>query len=284
MVVAALGRGGAWGGRRLGLGVDWGVMHPQGWPRPSSTSPTLPCTFMVREKAMVRGACTSWGACRQGSRVRLGAGCGAAPQGAPCLVVEESWEEVQGVCQASTCLAREVVSRRHPLCEASLRARQPPAGEARQWPVGQVGQASAGEARQPPLDLLVTKLRATKNITRGHQNLITRTAQPTAGEINSLNSTNNLNVTKSGPAQRTEKPEREAERDALFLDSCRGVYNPAAQTRLLNICRDCYNLFREVDVFSLCTAGCFTSPFFLTCAKALIVEVDSVREVVSTVG
>ena len=132
-----LERGGAGWGRSLGLGVDWGVVHTQGWPRapstssptlpstsshtfPSTSSPNLPCTLRVRRAGMVEGTCTSWGACRRGSRVRLGAGCGAAPQGAPCLVEEERWEEVQGRCRGSTCLDRElgVVSRRHPVCVA----------------------------------------------------------------------------------------------------------------------------------------------------------------------
>ena len=31
--------------------------------------------------------------------------------------------------------------------------------------------------------------------------------------------------------------------------TCRGLYNPAAHRRLLNVCRDCYNLFREAEVF-----------------------------------
>ena len=34
--------------------------------------------------------------------------------------------------------------------------------------------------------------------------------------------------------------------------TCRGLYNPAAHRRLLNVCRDCYNLFREAEVFSIC--------------------------------
>ena len=40
--------------------------------------------------------------------------------------------------------------------------------------------------------------------------------------------------------------------------ACRGLYNPAAHRRLLNVCRDCYNLFREAEVFSTYTANAFT--------------------------
>ena len=98
--------------------------------------------------------------------------------------------------------------------------------------------------------------------------------------------------------------------------ACRGLYNPAAHRRLLNVCRDCYNLFREAEVclhvlcqifhiflhshfliftlsyfhffhtkvFSMCTANCFDSPFFLTCAKALLMELDTVVKDTMTVG
>ena len=44
--------------------------------------------------------------------------------------------------------------------------------------------------------------------------------------------------------------------------ACRGLYNPAAHRRLLNVCRDCYNLFREAEVFSTYTANAFTLSYF----------------------
>ena len=37
-------------------------------------------------------------------------------------------------------------------------------------------------------------------------------------------------------------------------------------------------------VFSMCTANCFDSPFFLTCAKALLMEIDTVVKDTMTVG
>ena len=38
------------------------------------------------------------------------------------------------------------------------------------------------------------------------------------------------------------------------------------------------------EVFSMCTANCFDSPFFLTCAKALLMEIDTVVKDTMTVG
>ena len=46
--------------------------------------------------------------------------------------------------------------------------------------------------------------------------------------------------------------------------ACRGLYNPAAHRRLLNVCRDCYNLFREAEVFSTCSTKYFTLSHFHT--------------------
>ena len=38
---------------------------------------------------------------------------------------------------------------------------------------------------------------------------------------------------------------------------CKGLYNPSAYTRLVNICRDCFNIYKEPEVYSLCMGGCF---------------------------
>ena len=38
------------------------------------------------------------------------------------------------------------------------------------------------------------------------------------------------------------------------------------------------------QVFPMCTANCFSSSFFLTCAKALLLEVEVVKDVATTLG
>ena len=35
-------------------------------------------------------------------------------------------------------------------------------------------------------------------------------------------------------------------------DECRGRYDPAIYTTLDNICEDCYNLYKEPDIHSMC--------------------------------
>merc|ERR1711915_694855 len=65
---------------------------------------------------------------------------------------------------------------------------------------------------------------------------------------------------------------------------CRGLYNPSAYKRLELICSDCYNLFKESDIYSFCMTGCFDSPVFFTCVRSLMLEEDMVMELVRMVG
>ena len=66
--------------------------------------------------------------------------------------------------------------------------------------------------------------------------------------------------------------------------ACRGLYNPSAFKKLELICTDCYNLFKESEVYTYCMAGCFETPFFLTCVRSLMMEEDMVMELVKMVG
>ena len=96
----------------------------------------------------------------------------------------------------------------------------------------------------------------------------------------------------------TEKDQRQADfttqrQDQNMVESksprCRIMYDPAVYTRLLMICRwtklikfnlkihilyfivrDCYNLFKEPEVYTNCRSDCFSNQFFTQCAKALL--------------
>eukprot|EP00092_Neocalanus_flemingeri_P094808 GFUD01120582.1.p1 GENE.GFUD01120582.1~~GFUD01120582.1.p1 ORF type:complete len:215 (-),score=77.09 GFUD01120582.1:108-725(-) len=65
---------------------------------------------------------------------------------------------------------------------------------------------------------------------------------------------------------------------------CRGLYNPPAYTKLVTICRDCFNLFKEPEVYTMCMEGCFDTPHFFHCAKMLLVEKEKVETLVNLVG
>ena len=56
------------------------------------------------------------------------------------------------------------------------------------------------------------------------------------------------------------------------LRACRDVYNPRALVSLTRVCEDCYNLYREVDLYNQCTSDCFSSPVFMECTKSLLLN------------
>jgi len=56
---------------------------------------------------------------------------------------------------------------------------------------------------------------------------------------------------------------------------CRGEYDPSRFAQLDGICEDCYNLYREPEVHSLCRKDCFSSDTFKQCLQSLLLEKES---------
>ena len=46
-----------------------------------------------------------------------------------------------------------------------------------------------------------------------------------------------------------------SKRNGGMPDECRGRYDTAIFTTLDNICEDCYNLYKEPDIHSMCRSG-----------------------------
>ncbi|KAK3912313.1 Ion transport peptide-like [Frankliniella fusca] len=59
---------------------------------------------------------------------------------------------------------------------------------------------------------------------------------------------------------------------SFFDIQCKGVYDKSIFARLDRICEDCYNLFREPQLHSLCRKGCFTTDYFKGCLDALLLQ------------
>ncbi|XP_011504850.1 PREDICTED: ion transport peptide-like [Ceratosolen solmsi marchali] len=58
-----------------------------------------------------------------------------------------------------------------------------------------------------------------------------------------------------------------------FMDiQCKGVYDKSLFARLDRICEDCYNLFREPQLHTLCRKNCFTSDYFKGCLDVLLLQ------------
>ncbi|GIY33227.1 ion transport peptide-like [Caerostris darwini] len=58
---------------------------------------------------------------------------------------------------------------------------------------------------------------------------------------------------------------------------CMGVYDKAKFARLDRVCEECYQLFRESDVHTLCRSNCFKNNFFTQCVDALLLQKDQQR-------
>ena len=68
------------------------------------------------------------------------------------------------------------------------------------------------------------------------------------------------------------------------LNKCKGIYNPKLFTRLSRMCTDCYNMYREVEVYTECTSNCFATPTFFGCAKALLINEDEAKTLADELG
>ncbi|XP_047996720.1 CHH-like protein isoform X2 [Leguminivora glycinivorella] len=75
-------------------------------------------------------------------------------------------------------------------------------------------------------------------------------------------------------------------RRSFFNLQCKGVYDAAIFARLDRICDDCYNLFREAQLYTLCRAKCFTTPYFKGCMESLYLydEEEQIDQMVDFVG
>ncbi|XP_044020744.1 crustacean hyperglycemic hormones 4-like isoform X2 [Aphidius gifuensis] len=67
---------------------------------------------------------------------------------------------------------------------------------------------------------------------------------------------------------------------------CKGVYDKSIFARLDRICEDCYNLFREPQLHTLCRKECFSSKYFNGCLQSLLLdeEKDKYREMADYLG
>lgn len=57
-------------------------------------------------------------------------------------------------------------------------------------------------------------------------------------------------------------------------ESCKGSLDYSGFSKLDKICKDCFNLIREPEIYQLCRLDCFCNDFFLFCAR----DVDRLTE------
>lgn len=62
---------------------------------------------------------------------------------------------------------------------------------------------------------------------------------------------------------------------SFFDINCRGVYDKSIYARLDRVCQDCYNLYREPELHTLCRGNCFSNKFFNGCLESLLLQDES---------
>ncbi|CAG7834504.1 unnamed protein product [Allacma fusca] len=61
---------------------------------------------------------------------------------------------------------------------------------------------------------------------------------------------------------------------SFFDIQCKGVYDKGIFAKLDRVCDDCFNLYREPQLHSLCRSKCFTTSYFVGCLDALTLSDD----------
>ncbi|KAG8042308.1 hypothetical protein G9C98_004942 [Cotesia typhae] len=59
---------------------------------------------------------------------------------------------------------------------------------------------------------------------------------------------------------------------SYFDLGCKGVYDKSIFARLDRVCEDCFNLFREPQLHTLCRQDCFRTNYFKSCTQVLTLE------------
>ncbi|KAH9366898.1 hypothetical protein HPB48_022088 [Haemaphysalis longicornis] len=71
-----------------------------------------------------------------------------------------------------------------------------------------------------------------------------------------------------------------------FLElGCRGNFEQSYLARLERVCEECYQLYREPQVYNLCRGSCFKNENFDLCAEALLLkdEMTDLRRMINYV-
>lgn len=71
-----------------------------------------------------------------------------------------------------------------------------------------------------------------------------------------------------------------------FLElGCRGNFEQSYLARLERVCEECYQLYREPQVYNLCRGSCFKNENFDLCADALLLkdEMTDLRRMINYV-
>ena len=263
-----------------GLGIDWGVLFTRidlvyNATKPANTKkdikvPPVTCGIMENKKKTMEGVCSAYGTCIIGSVQYFGYFCHGLTSGKPCTVETTEYLTVSGVCTGVYCYTGQSSARYiHINCIRAEREKEKDRHNGMEINRNTDTEKEKGMYRIKEhhgggrKDLLETNLHTMRNTEK-----IKDVKEETI---------------KQNKEKRIDIKNRFSTKKSLSA-KCRGLYNPQAYYKLVNICRDCFNLFKEPEVYSLCMGGCFDSQHFMHCAKILLVEGEKVKSLVNLVG
>lgn len=62
-------------------------------------------------------------------------------------------------------------------------------------------------------------------------------------------------------------------------ESCKGSLDFNGFSKLDKICKDCFNLIREPEIYQLCRSGCFGTGYFYACMDTILLKAELKSEV-----
>jgi len=64
-------------------------------------------------------------------------------------------------------------------------------------------------------------------------------------------------------------------------ESCKGSLDYNGFSKLDKICKDCFNLIREPEIYQLCRSGCFGTGYFYECMDTLLLQSEMKSQISS---
>ena len=268
-----------------GIGMDWGVLFTridlaylsnvaQGV---RGFEENKRCQILEPRHKSLIGQCTWFGSCRKGAIQYFGYFCQGLKVGEDCVVETTDYREKEGRCtNRGDCVTSERVIRfRHEDCLTFSEDPEVKKSNDMQEDV-QIGHDKT-QGLISPQEVSSDK----RDLRPAEMNFWEYMEYKKTQEKEKLQKAeeqkNSFIIERESNSSKQATPE-------ITSANCKGIYNPPVFTHLQRICRDCFNMYKEPEVFPLCSQDCFGSKYFMHCAKALLVKESKAKSRVNIVG
>ena len=280
-----------------GFGLDWGAFFPREylaylmtWPKVIVQDPKVfakRCQVLEKRQKIFGGACSVFGSCIIGFVQYFGYFCSGLTSGEACSVEIVDYLTVSGECtEQGHCLTGQ----------GNVRYNHDNCGE-EGWRID--------KTKNNDKDMVIDRVDIDSE-----RNMDKETGRNVDLVRDVHRTSRNMHIEKDGQVENKKDIDyrqiMETEEDDIIKDMnettkessnlngqlkyetppliCKGLYNPSAYTKLINICRDCFNLYRVPEVYFMCLRRCFHNKHLIDCAKILLLNTEKVETLVNLVG